>query len=250
MAPEDLGTDKGQQIIEIWAKSVETQMHFNEMQVKSRQLGLTFVTAALGVGIVLLSEGDDFSFSFSVFGYDLTLHVSVLLTAGAMLALQAVKTLDLNVYHRMLRGAVTFGEDFERNCLVPMVGLRKGMTCSISHFSRFTDASAQEDETGKNHYGGNIKVSAHDKIRSFYRATQGFLALAAVALLIFTNSSSFGSVSDTKKLDASTPSTPSTIEPTSSTAGATDLNRQVENSDATAPTPSESPTDKATSGSN
>ncbi len=247
MDPKELGTDKGQQIIEIWAKSVETQMHFNEMQVKSRQLGLTFVTAALGVGIVLLSDGDDFSFPFSVAGYDLTLHVSVLLIVGAMLALQAVKTLDLKVYHRMLRGAVTFGEDFERNCLIPMVGLRKGMTCSISHFSRYTDASAQEDETGKNQYCGNSKVSAHDKIRWFYRVTQGFLFFAALALLIFTNNSSFGSGADTQKLAASTPST---IEATSPAARASDLNEQEENTDATASLPSENPTEEATSGSN
>jgi|TARA_R110002049_G_scaffold294148_1_gene480124 hypothetical protein len=247
MGPEDLGTEKGQQIIEIWAKSVETQMHFNEMQVKSRQLGLTFVTAALGVGIVLLSEGDDFSFPFSIASYEFTLHVSVLLIAGAMLALQAVKTLDLKVYHRMLRGAVTFGEDFEQNCLIPMVGLRKGMTCSISHFSRYTDASAQEDETGKNLYCGNSKVSAHDKIRSFYRVTQGFLFSAALALLIFTNSSSFGSVADTQRLDT-LPPTP--IEATSPTSRATDLNEQEEKADATDPPPSESPTEEATSGSN
>lgn len=246
MEPKDLGTDKGQQIIEIWAKSVETQMHFNEMQVKSRQLGLTFVTAALGVGIVLLSDGNDFSFSFSVFDCAFTLHVSVLLTAGAILALQAVKTLDLNVYHRMLRGAVTFGEDFERNCLMPMVGLKKGMTCSISHFSRYSDASALEDETGTNIYCGNIKVTAHDKIRSFYRVTQGFLAIAALALLFFTNSSSFGSVPDTKKTDASAQST---IEATSPTAGATYVNEQEEKSDATTSPSSESPLDKATTGS-
>lgn len=247
MAPEDLGTDKGQQIIEIWSKSVDTQMHFNEMQVKSRQLGLTFVTAALGIGIVLLSNGDDFSFPFSVAGWDLTLHVSVILTAVAMLALQAVKTLDLMVYHRMLRGAVTFGEDFERNCLIPMVGLRKGMTCSISHFSRYTDAGAEEDLAGKNLYIGATRVSAHDKIRKFYRVTQSFLAFAAIALLFFTNSSSFGSESDTQNPHASTPLT---IEASSPQARATDLNEQDERSDVTAPPPSDSSTDEAEGGSN
>lgn len=232
MAPENLGTEKGQQIIEIWSKSVETQMHFNEMQVKSRQLGLTFVTAALGIGIVLLSDGEDFSFQFSIAGYDLSLHVSVLLTLVAALALQAVKTLDLNVYHRMLRGAVTFGEDFERNCLIPMVGLRKGMTDSISHFSRFKDASAQPDEIGKYRYCGESHVTAHDKIRAFYRRTQSFLILAAIALLVFTNSSSFGSNSDTLKKDIKTPAS-AMLAPTA--PGATDTNELEKSSNVTAP---------------
>jgi hypothetical protein len=40
--------------VSIWAKTVDTQMHFNEMAVKSRQFGLGFVAAALGLGIVLL----------------------------------------------------------------------------------------------------------------------------------------------------------------------------------------------------
>ena len=53
-------------IIKIWEKAVDTQMHFNEMSVKSRQLGLTFVAAALGVAIVLLGQNKDFFLDFSI----------------------------------------------------------------------------------------------------------------------------------------------------------------------------------------
>ena len=49
--------------LQIWAKTVDTQMHFNEMSVKSRQLGLAFVAAALGVAIVLLGQGNAFFFT-------------------------------------------------------------------------------------------------------------------------------------------------------------------------------------------
>jgi len=92
--------------IEIWSKAVDTQMHFNEMSVKSRQLGLTFVAAALGVGVVLISKGDEFAISVPwFFGGRFNLHVAVLLLAAAILALYAVRILDLKVYHRMLRGA-------------------------------------------------------------------------------------------------------------------------------------------------
>ena len=46
--------------VSIWAKAVDTQMHFNEMAVKSRQFGLAFVAAAMGLGIVLIARGEDF----------------------------------------------------------------------------------------------------------------------------------------------------------------------------------------------
>jgi len=181
--------EEHQRLIEIWSKVVDTQMHFNEMQVKSRQLGLTFVTAALGVAVVLLSKGDDFSFIAPVWQIEIHLHVSVFLVLGAWLALEAVKQLDLNVYHRMLRGAVTFGMDFEENYMKQIFDLNNGMTQSISHFSRFDDASVQKGQDGKYVYEGSTKVTAHDKILQFYRNTRKFLWVAAALLFAFTNAS-------------------------------------------------------------
>ena len=123
-----ISTEQQDKYIAIWAKAVDTQMHFNEMSVKSRQLGLTFVAAALGIGIVLLSRGDSFAFPITIKGIDFQLHISVVLLLGAWLALVAVRGLDLNVYHKMLRGAVTFGEDFEERYMKQIFELDKGMT--------------------------------------------------------------------------------------------------------------------------
>ncbi len=182
--------EKHQQYIEIWSKTVETQMHFNEMQVKSRQLGLTFVAAALGVAIVLLSDGKDFAFKIPIGDLELQLHVSVLLVLGAWVALEAVKLLDLGVYHRMLRGAVTFGEDFEENYLSQVFNLDKGMTQSISHFSRHEDAAVHASEDGKYIYTGGTKITAFDKIEKFYARTRMYLVAAGLLLLVFTNAAS------------------------------------------------------------
>jgi hypothetical protein len=99
--------------------------------------------------------------------------------------------LDLNVYHKMLRGAVTFNEDFERHYMKEIFQLEKGMTQAISHFSRYVDASVL-DEPGRTYaYQGDRKGSALVKIRWFYRFSIGMLV--AVGLALFLATAHFGS---------------------------------------------------------
>lgn len=176
------------QYISIWKKAVDTQMHFNEMSVKSRQLGLTFVAAALGLGIVLLSRGEAFSFPIELGPVKFQANIAVLLPIAALLALRAVKQLDLNVYHKMLRGAVTFGEDFESVYMKKIFDLEMGMTQAISHFSRYSDASAaRQSGSHKYSYSGSERLSALDKISAFYRNAERFLWITAVILFAITN---------------------------------------------------------------
>lgn len=170
-------------IIRIWEKTVDTQMHFNEMSVKSRQLGFTFVAAALGVAALLLSRGEDFS--ILLFGF-FRLHISVLLVATSIIAVFAIKRLDLGVYHRMLRGAVTFGEDVEENYLKKIVTLEKGMTQTVSHYSRYSDASKSMKD-GKYQYSGSKFKTAEDRLREFYTSVTWGLIISAVVILFVTN---------------------------------------------------------------
>lgn len=172
---------------QVWAKAVDTQMHFNEMSVKSRQLGLAFVAGALGVAIVLLSRSsDDFYIRVPISKSELRFHVGFLIMIGATLAINAVRQLDLGVYHKMLRGAVTFGEDFEQTYLKRYVKLEKGMTQAISHFSRMENASA--DQSGERiKYLGDRRITAYDKIRGFYRKTTWFMVIAGLFILFVTN---------------------------------------------------------------
>lgn len=174
------------QAIKIWEKAVDTQMHFNEMSVKSRQLGLAFVAAALGIAVVLLSQGKGFSLPVPIGEKQWQLHVSVLVTLAAAFAMLAVRNLDVNVYHKMLRGAVTFGEDFEQLHILPILHLNKGMTQAISHFSRKTDASVDK-ATSPYVYQGTSFVTALDKIESFYRNVVIMLCFVAAVIFIVTN---------------------------------------------------------------
>jgi hypothetical protein len=177
-------TEQQEIYVAIWSKAVDTQMHFNEMSVKSRQFGLTFVAAALGLGIALLGRGEEFSISLPYWG-GFDLHVAVLIVFSGALALGAVRVLDLNVYHKMLRGAVTFNEDFEQNYMKEIFDLEKGMTQAISHFSRHKDAKV--DKSGeKYHYEGTDKKDAFKKIRQFYNLSIGTILAAAFGLFMLT----------------------------------------------------------------
>jgi hypothetical protein len=175
-------------LVAIWSKAVDTQMHFNEMSVKARQFGLAFVAAALGLAIVMLSRGEEFSIFVPICdGFEL--HGTVLIILASAFALFAVSLLDLRVYHKMLRGAVTFGEDFEQQYMREIFQLNKGMTQAISHYSRYEDASKVE-KSGGYRYEGIKEGSALAKIRNFYRVSIG--TLVASALLLFIVTAHFG----------------------------------------------------------
>ena len=207
MTSDHIDPEQQDRYISIWSKAVDTQMHFNEMSAKSRQLGLTFVVAVLGVAVVLLSRGNDFAFSFVLGGYNLQVHVSVILFVGAWLALEAVKTLDLNVYHKMLRGAVAFGEDFEANYMNKIFELEKGMTQSISHFSRYEDAATEITEYGNYRYNGSKLLTAEDKIRKFYKYAQRLMLIGAFLLLAGTNVANWESMNQKGSTDGGSPTT-------------------------------------------
>jgi hypothetical protein len=180
-----LSEDQQDTYVAIWAKTVETQMHFNEMSVKSRQFGLAFVAAALSLGILLLSRGQEFTITIPILG-GFQLHATVLVVLSGAFALYAVSILDLNVYHKMLRGAVSFGEDFEQNYMKQIFDLEKGMTQAISHFSRFEDADVTPNADGRYEYRGTKRKNALDKIRTFYRVSIGILMVTALLLFILT----------------------------------------------------------------
>src|SRR5260370_11140076 len=162
--------------VSIWAKTVQTQMHFNEMSGKSRQFGLAFVAAALGLGILMLSRGQEFAIPIDVCG-GFQVHATVLIILSSAFALYAVSILDLKVYHKMLRRAVSFGEDFEQAYMKQIFYLEQGMTQAISHFSRYEDAAVSPKEGGKYIYSGAKRKDALVKIRIFYRMSIGILLI-------------------------------------------------------------------------
>jgi hypothetical protein len=195
--------------VEIWQKTIETQMHFNEMSVKSRQLGLTFVVAALGLALVLLTRSDPIGIlNLPAFGKVYSVHVSSVIVLLSACAIIGVRQLDLNVYHKMLRGSVAFGEELEyelRNSNT--LPTEKGLTEAVSYFSRnanarfdvtkkfggiqeqasrygtYTDFEMLQAEQRQSIFYWKIGENAYDKVRFFYRMITWFLLIVGFLLL-------------------------------------------------------------------
>jgi len=188
---------------EIWEKAVDTQMHFNEMSVKSRQLGLSFVVGALGLSVVLLSRNEPLLLYLPFGSHELGFHVSGLIILIAAAGVYAVRRLDLGVYHQMLRGAVKFGEELEE------AGLRSeimrtplGMTQFISLYSRHR--VVRKDTKGQ--YVGEAQRIAGDKIARFYTYLTGSLVVIGLILTaIFFDARSAAPAVGLRQTTTSTP---------------------------------------------
>jgi hypothetical protein len=138
---------------------------------------LTVVGAALGLAIVLHRTGTGFILSF----WSLHIPISSILCWAAGVVLWAIWILDVCVYHRMLRGAVAFNEEFEQKNLLSRFRTRLGLTQAISFFSRhpgavYRDGEYQQGER-RLHYAGN-------RISVFYFIMIGALAIAGLGLAV------------------------------------------------------------------
>ena len=173
---DDHGKARQDQLLLVWERAIQTQMHFAELSIKTRQVGMTVVGATLGLAVVLNKSDSSFALTFR----DYQIPITSILCWSAAIVLYAIRLLDVGVYHRMLRGAVAFNEDLERQELVGLFGTSKGLTQAISFFSRHTNATLKngnyvEGPKRRFHYAG-------ERISAFYWVMIGALIFAGAAL--------------------------------------------------------------------
>ncbi|MGE3318548.1 MAG: hypothetical protein AB7I18_04565 [Candidatus Berkiella sp.] len=120
--------------LDVWKTAVHTQMHFNDMSAKARQHGIGLIVIIVGFALFLMSRvNQDYFINLTGIPH----HVSYFITLLPPFVLLAVGILDLFVYHPMLRGAVTFGREFEKAIIVPKImKTNDGMTEMITNHSR------------------------------------------------------------------------------------------------------------------
>lgn len=162
---EGTGLTRDQQLgyyIDIWKHTVDTQMHFNDIEWRIRGLALTVATFALGAAGVAAKDGSRVSW-FSL--------GSLVLVIGLLLW-YAFYFVDRRWYHPLLKGAVDKGIEIEAEIKKSLP--RVGMTATI------TDRSRYETSGLVRLLSRRPVMQSEDKLVWFYRV--GALALAAAAV--------------------------------------------------------------------
>jgi len=126
--PPELPPDRNQlSYVHRWRAVIDTQMHFNDMLLRTRSIGLSTVAAVYSAAIVSRAAR-----SQGVVLSGLPVNVgSALLIFGIML-LGALLVLDRFYYYRMLVAAVQYGEEIERESGSPEQPIELGLTRRIS----------------------------------------------------------------------------------------------------------------------
>lgn len=151
------------QMLQIWERAIETQMHFAELSIKMRQIGLTLSAGALAIIVILYRTENQYSFFIPVI--DMRLPVASVLTLAAALILYSAKKVDVDVYHKMLRGSVDFNERFEV-LIQKRIGWETGLTEAISAYSRYSvPYKASRRDKKQRIWRSGIRLSWWDKMQ-------------------------------------------------------------------------------------
>lgn len=153
-------------VIKIWEKVVDVQQHFNDIELRIRNIAVTAFTFIIG-GIGYL-EKENLKFTFPNF----VIPFSSALAIIGIIILLAFFYMDKFWYHKLLQGAVNQGRMIEKKWAkyIPEIGLSQSIKDSSPHsFLWFWN------------------IHSEQKFRIFYGMLFGILLLLCSIILIFRN---------------------------------------------------------------
>ncbi|HJY78067.1 MAG TPA: hypothetical protein VKE95_15630 [Burkholderiales bacterium] len=129
VSDQQLPDDRNQlAFVQRWRAVIDTQMHFNDMLMRTRSIGLSMVIAVYGAAIVSAGQYPDSTVTF--FAY--RLHVGVGIFFVGMLLLVSLFLLDRCYYFRMLIATVELAEEIERESGSAMQPIELKLTQHVS----------------------------------------------------------------------------------------------------------------------
>ncbi|HYX30286.1 MAG TPA: hypothetical protein VE863_17230 [Pyrinomonadaceae bacterium] len=105
--------------LEIWKKTVDVQQHFNDLELRIRNLAVTVLGAILSLAAFSVEK------TITIKLYERSVPVAVLLIIVALITWGAFYLMDRHWYHRLLIGAVKHGLEIEK--LLPGASLTKAI---------------------------------------------------------------------------------------------------------------------------
>jgi hypothetical protein len=146
-------------VLTVWEKSIDLQMHFNEMCMNLRRTAIGTLGALLAAGALAFRYGGAFQI------YDRTITVAFVFVVVALLVWVAFYFMDRFWYHELLRAAVQYADELDGPAQ------KAGLNFRLNMSSRIREA---------NHKA--LRLSGGAKINLFYLTVASALVVAAVLL--------------------------------------------------------------------
>lgn len=130
-APEkdSLAAERLRGRVEYWKQTAAVQMHFNDLCIRTRWLGLTAIATLLAAAAVSEKESISFALPFKLIS---SIELSSVLMLVSIMVLVALWALDIQYYYKMLIASIEYGEKLEES-LTSALGIDdKGLTAYIT----------------------------------------------------------------------------------------------------------------------
>lgn len=147
-------------ILAVWEKTIDLQMHFNDMCLQLRKSAVTVMGVLLGAGAVA------FRFGGYVFVLGDRVPIAFLFVLVGLVVWLSFYAMDRYWYHELLRAAVEFAEELEGPAREAQLGAPLNLSAKIRSKNR-----------------ASLGLSGGAKINLFYGVTAAVLVLTALALV-------------------------------------------------------------------
>ena len=148
-------------LLQVWEKTVDLQMHFNDMCMSIRRTAIGTLGALLGAGALAFRYGGP------VTVYGRTVSVAFVFIAVAVLIWLSFWLMDRFWYHKLLRASVAYAETLETVPAASHLGFELNLSRNIREQNR-----------------GTLKLSGAAKIHFFYLLIAAALVAADVMLYV------------------------------------------------------------------
>lgn len=171
-------------IVEMWRQSIDVTKHFTEMSERTRRMGMTGAIGGVALAITLLTQFTSAKLSFVYDGFEYGIHAAGPIVFASAVVVYVTRLIDVDLYHRMLRGSVAYTQDLERSDeFKAIVSTKRGLAEYISFHSRAKRSVSDDDASAEL---PPKKTSAEHKLRRFYSISILVLIATGTLLLLTT----------------------------------------------------------------
>jgi hypothetical protein len=132
MAPSDEnGATSKDQVASVqrWRTVIDTQMHFNDMLMRTRAAGVSIVIAVFGAAAIGFAQYPNRLITMVP---GATIHIAAIVIIFGLMLIATLFVLDYFYFYRMLIAVVRHGEELEAESRKPTSPIEFNLTCCIS----------------------------------------------------------------------------------------------------------------------